>query len=59
MNFCDFNGSGLASPCFSFSISTAAKRVEADSRIPGLFRSPWEPAESDGLVYILHLLKLG
>lgn len=36
MNFCDFNGSGLASSCFSFSISTAAKHVEADSQIPGL-----------------------
>lgn len=36
MNFCDFNGSGLASSCFSFSISTAAERLEADSRIPGL-----------------------
>lgn len=57
MNFCNFHGSGLASSCFLFSFYRCQAR---GSGLPDTwpFRSPWEPLESDDLVYVLHLLKL-
>lgn len=58
MNFCDLNGSGLASSCFlvCFYCCQAPGSGFLDT---WPFRSPWELAESADLVYVLHLLKLG